>query len=122
MKVFVTGAAGFIGSVVTQRLVEEGYDVFGFDNLTKGHTAAVDPKAAFLEGDIRNRHLVRQAMQDFRPDRVVHLAAEALIDESIKNPGLFFDVNVNGGLVLLDAMREVGCQRMIFSSTAATYG
>src|SRR4051812_5832114 len=107
MKIFVTGAGGFIGSVVTQRLIEEGYDVLGFDNLTKGHTSAVDPKAQFVEGDIRNAELVRKTLDDYRPDAVVHLAAEALIDESITNPGLFFDVNVTGGLVLLEAMRAV---------------
>jgi UDP-glucose 4-epimerase len=122
VKVFVTGAAGFIGSVVTQRLVEEGYDVLGFDNLTKGHTKAVDPKARFVEGDIRDADLVNKTLADYRPDAVVHLAAEALIDESIKDPGHFFDVNVKGGLVILEAMRAIGCNRMIFSSTAATYG
>lgn len=122
MKVLVTGAAGFIGSVVTERLVSEGYDVVGLDNLTKGHTAAVEPNARFYHGDIRDESLVRQIFDEHRPAAVLHLAAEALIDESIKNPGLFFDVNVKGGLVLLEAMREFGCDKMIFSSTAATYG
>lgn len=122
MKIFVTGAAGFIGSVVTQRLIEEGYEVLGFDNLSKGHTAAVDPKAKFVEGDIRNADLVNRTIGDFRPDAVLHLAAEALIDESIKDPGIFFETNNHGGVVILEAMRAVGCNRMIFSSTAATYG
>lgn len=122
MKIFVTGAAGFIGSVVTQRLIEEGYEVLGFDNLSKGHTAAVDPMAKFVEGDIRNADLVNKTIGDFRPDAVLHLAAEALIDESIKDPGTFFETNNHGGVVILEAMRAVGCNRMIFSSTAATYG
>src|ERR1051326_7562145 len=103
MKVFVTGAAGFIGSVVTQRLIEEGYDVLGFDNLSKGHHVAVEPKAKFVEGDIRDSDLVNKTISDFRPDAVMHLAAEALIDESVKNPGLFFETNHHGGVVILEA-------------------
>lgn len=122
MKVFVTGAAGFIGSVVTQRLIEEGYDVVGYDDMSKGHVQAFEPKGKLVQGDIRDADLVRKTLQDFRPEAVLHLAAEALIDESVTDPGRFFDVNVKGGLVLLEAMREIGCNRMIFSSTAATYG
>ncbi len=122
MKVFVTGAAGFIGSVVTERLIEEGHEVLAFDNLAKGHTAAVDPSARFVEGDLRDAAAVRQTILSFLPDAVVHLAAEALIDESILNPGLFFEVNVHGGVVLLEAMREAGCLNLIFSSTAAVFG
>lgn len=122
MKILVTGAAGFIGSVVTQRLIEDGYDVLAFDDLSKGHTQAVEPKARFVEGDIRDVERVNRTFAEYRPDAVLHLAAEALIDESVRNPGLFFDVNVHGGLVILEAMRANGCNRMIFSSTAATYG
>jgi UDP-glucose 4-epimerase len=122
MKVFVTGAAGFIGSVVTQRLIQEGYEVLGFDNLSKGHTKAIEPGAQFVEGDLRDAALIDKTLKDYRPEAVLHLAAEALIDESVKDPGLFFTVNASAGIPLLDSMRAIGCSRMIFSSTAATYG
>ena len=122
MTVLVTGAAGYIGSVVAERLLEHGHAVAALDDLSQGHRAAVPPGAGFLEGDLRDRPRLAEVMASVRPDAVVHLAAEALVGESMTEPAKFFDVNVTGGLNLLDAMRAAGVRRLIFSSTAAVYG
>ena len=122
MHIIVTGGAGFIGSVVTERLVEAGHRVTVIDNLQHGHRDAVHPRARLLVGDLRDRDWVRDALRESGGDAVVHLAAEALIDESIRDPGRFYRANVTGGLNLLDAMVESGVARLVFSSTAAVYG
>jgi UDP-glucose 4-epimerase len=122
MNILVTGAAGYIGSVVTERLIEAGHSVVALDNLHHGHREAVHPSARFLKGDLLDREWLHEEVRRARVDAVVHLAAEALIDESVRNPGLFFRVNMTGGLNLLDAMAAAGVTRMIFSSTAAVYG
>lgn len=122
MKVLVTGAAGFIGSVVTEQLIEQGAEVVGFDNLQHGHRAAVHPSARFVEGDLLDASLLQELLAEEKPDAVAHLAAEALIDESIRDPGRFYRANVTGGINLLDAMVAAGVMRMVFSSTAAVYG
>jgi UDP-glucose 4-epimerase len=122
MRVFVTGAAGYIGSVVTERLIDQGFDVVAFDSLKNGHRGAVHPKAEFIDGDLLDAAALDAAVTGSKAEAVVHLAAEALIDESIRNPGLFFHVNVTGGVNLLESMRRAGIDKMVFSSTAATYG
>jgi UDP-glucose 4-epimerase len=122
MNILVTGAAGYIGSVVSERLIEHGHTVVALDNLRHGHRDAVHPAARFVQGDLLDREWLHHEVRQAKVDAVVHLAAEALIDESIRNPGLFFRVNVTGGLNLLDAMAAAGVSRMIFSSTAAVYG
>jgi len=120
--VVVTGAAGYIGSVVTELLCDAGHDVEAWDNLATGHRAAVDPRARFVEVDLLDREAVRGAMRAACPDAVVHLAAEALVDASMRDPGRFYRANLVGGLNLLDAMVAAGSTRLVFSSTAATYG
>lgn len=122
MTVLVTGAAGYIGSVVAERLLEHGHAVAALDDLSQGHRAAVPAEAGFFEGDLRDRARLVQVMSAVRPEAVVHLAAEALVGESVTDPAKFFDVNVSGGLNLLEAMRAAGVRRLVFSSTAAVYG
>ena len=122
MRIVVTGAAGYVGSVVTERLVEEGHAVVALDDLWHGHRAAVHPGAMFMQGDLLNEDWLRTLFRRTPVDAVVHLAAEALIDESLRDPGRFFRVNVCGGLNLLEAMAGAGVNRLIFSSTAAVYG
>ena len=122
MTVLVTGAAGYIGSVVTERLLEHGHRVAAFDDLSQGHRTAVPAGAGFFEGDLRDRTRLAEVMSAVRPDAVVHLAAEALVGESVTDPAKFFEVNVTGGLNLLDAMRGAAVRRLVFSSTAAVYG
>jgi len=122
MGILVTGAAGYIGSVVTEQLVEQGHQVIALDNLRNGHRAAVHPAAAFAQLDLLDADALTAFLRENPVDAVVHLAAEALIDVSMRDPGLFFRVNVVGGLNLLDAMIAAGVKRMVFSSTAAVYG
>ena len=122
MTVLVTGAAGYIGSVVVERLLVQGHVVAAFDDLSQGHRAAVPAGAGFFEGDLRDRARLAEVMSTVRPDAVAHLAAEALVGESMTEPAKFFEVNVTGGLNLLDAMRAAGVRRLVFSSTAAVYG
>jgi UDP-glucose 4-epimerase len=122
MKILVTGAAGYIGSVVTERLIASGHEVVALDNLQHGQRSAVDPAARFVRVDLLDRDALREEVRRGGFDAVVHLAAEALIDESVRNPGRFFRANVTGGLNLLDAMVAAGVDRLIFSSTAAVYG
>ncbi|MBM4429425.1 MAG: UDP-glucose 4-epimerase GalE [Chloroflexi bacterium] len=122
MKVLVTGAAGYIGSVVTELLVEQGYEVIALDNLQHGHRAALHPGARFVQGDLLDGEWLNSFLVANPVDAVVHLAAEALIDESMRDPGRFFRANVCGGLNLLEAMVKADVKRMVFSSTAAVYG
>ena len=122
MKVLVTGAAGFIGSVVTEQLIDEGHAVVALDSLKHGFREAVHPAARFVQGDILDAPLLTELMREEEIEAVAHLAAEAFIDDSLRDPGLFYRVNVCGGLNLLEAMRAAGAARLVFSSTAAVYG
>jgi UDP-glucose 4-epimerase len=122
MRVLVTGGAGYIGSVVTEELVKDGHEVVVYDNLSKGHRGAVDDGADFVEGDLLEADKLRQALKYKRTDAVIHMAASSLVGESVENPAKYYHNNVVAGLVLLDAMRDCSVSRIVFSSTAATYG
>ena len=122
MKVFVTGGSGYIGSVVVARLVARGAEVTVFDDLVRGHRRNVPPEARLIVGDLRDADSIRAAMKDARPDAVMHFAAYALVGESMDNPVMYFANNVKGGVNLLEAMAAAECNRLIFSSSCATYG
>jgi len=122
MRILVTGAAGYVGSVVTEHLIKQGHAVTALDSLKHGHRAAVHPAAVFVRGDLLNETWLRSFVLSTPLDAVVHLAAEALIDESLRDPGLFFRANICGGLNLIDAMVAAKVDRLVFSSTAAVYG
>ena len=122
MRVLVTGAAGFIGSVVTEQLLDAGHEVVALDSLKHGHPDAVLPPTQLIQADLLDAEGLKRVVASSGVDAVIHLAAEALIDESVRNPGLFFRVNTVGGLNLLEAMVAAGVKRLIFSSTAAVYG
>ena len=122
MKILVTGGAGYIGSICTEQLLDAGHTVAVFDNLAEGHRDAVDPRAAFIAGDLQQRGDIGDAMEKARPEAVMHFAANALVGESMTNPSKYFRNNVYGGLNLLDAMHAAGCRRFVFSSTCATFG
>ena len=122
MHIFVTGGAGYIGSVCVEQLLGAGHRVTVFDNLTEGHRSAVDPSAELIVGDLQNREDIADALGKARPDAVMHFAAHALVGESMENPGKYFRNNVSAGLNLLDAMVAADCRRLVFSSTCATFG
>ncbi len=122
MKVLVTGGAGYIGSVATEMLVDAGYDVAVFDNLELGHEDALDPRAEFIKGDLRNFDEISKAIADSHPDAVMHFAAYALVPESMEKPEIYFRNNVVGGINLVEAMLNHGVDKIVFSSTCATYG
>ncbi|UQA58932.1 UDP-glucose 4-epimerase GalE [Polyangium aurulentum] len=122
MRVLVTGGAGYIGSVVTEELVAGGHEVVVYDDLSKGHRDAVIDEAAFVQGDLLDRDALFSTLRDNAIEAVVHMAARSLVGESVTEPAKYYETNVMGGLVLLDAMRAAGVGPIVFSSTAAVYG
>jgi UDP-glucose 4-epimerase len=122
VKVFVTGGGGYIGSICVEQLIDRGDEVVVFDNLSEGHCEAVDPRATFVQGDLNDLASTSLAIKTFAPSAVLHLAANALVGESMADPGKYFHNNVSGGLNLLRAMIEHGVSRIVFSSTCATFG
>ncbi len=122
MNVFVTGGAGYIGSVCVEELLDAGHTVTVFDNLSEGHRAAVDSRAAFVQGDLADPPGVARALKESGAAAVIHFAGNALVGESMANPGKYFRNNVAGGISLLDAALAAGGSKFVFSSTCATYG
>ncbi|SDH85586.1 UDP-glucose 4-epimerase GalE [Nonomuraea jiangxiensis] len=117
MRLLVTGGAGYVGSVVAAQLVEAGHEVTVLDDLSTGHQDAVPEGARFVQKCITEARDELDGM-----DAVLHFAAKSLVGESVAEPGLYWSNNLGGTLALLDAMRERGVGRIVFSSTAATYG
>jgi len=122
MRIFVTGGAGYIGSICVEELLNAGHQVTVFDNLTEGHRKAIDPRAAFIEGDLLSPDSVQAALRTAQADAVMHFAANALVGESMTNPTKYFRNNVTGGMHLLEAMNMCGVKKIVFSSTCATFG
>jgi UDP-glucose 4-epimerase len=122
MRVLVTGGAGYIGSVVTEELVRDGHEVVVYDSLYKGHRGAVVEGAQLVEADLMDGESLRRAFREQRTEAVIHMAADSLVGESVTNPSKYYRNNVVAGLALLDAMDESDVRRIVFSSTAATYG
>ena len=120
MRLLVTGGAGYIGSIVAQQLLDRGDEVTVLDSLYRGHRAAVPEGAAFIEVDLLDPDALKTAVQGF--DGVLHFAALSLVAESVEFPERYYRGNVVGALNLLDAMRANDIKRIVFSSTAATYG
>ena len=119
MKLLVTGGAGYIGSVVAAMALREGHQVAVLDDLSTGHADAVPGGAAFTQGLVRDQ---AQAMLADGVDAVLHFAAKSLVAESVAEPSLYWSHNLGGSLALLEAMRQTGVARIVFSSTAAVYG
>ena len=131
-KVLITGAAGFIGSSLADDLLAKGFSIMGIDNFDSFYTRDIKETNisnalkhnfySFQEGDIRDMEFLNSCFSGFRPDIVIHLAAKAGVRPSIKDPASYYDVNVNGTLNMLEAMRKNKIGRMLFASSSSVYG
>ena len=122
MTIMVLGGAGYIGSHTVYALIEKGEDVVIVDNLETGYAKAVHEKARFYQGDIRDRAFIDSVFDKENIDAVIHFAANSLVGESMCDPLKYYDNNVNGTKVLLQSMVAHDVKKIVFSSTAATYG
>lgn len=122
MAILVTGGAGYIGSHTVVELISRGESVVVIDNLVTGHRPAVSAAARFYEGDIRDAGLLKQIFTENEIEAVIHFAASSLVGESVSNPLKYYDNNLIGTHSLVSAMAEHGVNKIVFSSTAATYG
>jgi len=132
MKFFITGGAGFIGSTLTDVLLNTGHSVTCFDSFDNFYdpiikksnirNALQSKKFSLIEGDIRNQSLLENTLKSNKTDIVIHIAARAGVRPSITQPSLYYDVNVNGTLSLLEAMRNTNTSKLIFASSSSVYG
>ncbi len=122
MRVFVTGGAGYIGSVGVEKLLAEGHEVVALDNMRTGQPASIEDGAVVIQGDLRNAAELNDILARIRPDAVLHFAGATIVPESVSKPGLYYGINTVGGYNLLEAARAAGVDRFIVSSTAAVYG
>jgi UDP-glucose-4-epimerase GalE len=120
-SVLVTGGAGYVGSHACKVLARAGYQPVVFDNFSRGHREAVR-WGPLVEGDLADRELLAAALDKHRVSAVMHFAAYAYVGESVADPGTYYRNNLGGTLSLLEAMRETGVDKIVFSSTCATYG
>lgn len=122
MSILVCGGAGYIGSHTVHQLIKNNEDVVIVDNLQTGHLKAVNPKAKFYKGDIRDHDFLDKVFSENKIEAVIHFAANSLVGESMTNPLLYFNNNVYGMQVLLESMVKHNIDKIVFSSTAAVYG
>lgn len=122
MSILVCGGAGYIGSHTVHQLIKNNEDVVIVDNLETGHLKAVNPKAKFYKGDIRDHDFLDKVFSENKIEAVIHFAANSLVGESMTNPLLYFNNNVYGMQVLLESMVKHNIDKIVFSSTAAVYG
>jgi UDP-glucose 4-epimerase len=122
MNVLVTGAAGYIGSVVTERLLAEGHRVIALDSLGQGHREALEPEVEFIQADLCDAPALDDIFFRHEIDAVMHLAALSIVPHSVSNPQEYFQTNVVGGLNLLNSMLKHNVTRLVFSSSASVYG
>ena len=122
MRILAVGGAGYIGSTSVEAIVEAGHDVVVYDDLSTGHAGSVVKPARLVRGSIQDRARLMSLLRDERIDAVLHCAAKSLVGESMADPALYYRHNVTGGVAMLEAMRDAGVTRLVYSSTAAVYG
>ncbi len=121
MKILITGGAGYVGSACLRHMAAAGHEVMAYDSLTMGHAPAV-AGLPLVKGDIADTETLTKALKDFKADAVMHFAAATYVGESVENPNYHYGNNIEGTRSLLNAMRAADVDRMLFSSTCATYG
>jgi len=122
MRVLVTGGAGYVGSVTVERLLGAGHVVIVLDDLSTGHAAAVPGEAILVRSTYTDQAAVTALLLEQSIDAILHCGARSLVGESIREPSIYYRANVVGGVALLEAARQAGVERFVFSSTAAVYG
>jgi UDP-glucose 4-epimerase len=122
LNILVTGAAGYIGSICSEVLISRGHHVIALDNLQEGHRTAIPPQATFCRVDLGVRSQMEEVFSQQKIDAVMHFAGEALVAKSVREPSTFYAANIACGVNLLDVMIRHNVKKLIFSSTAATYG
>ncbi len=129
MKILVTGGTGYIGSHTCVKLIEQGYDVAIYDNLSNSKIDVLDKiqfitgtRPAFYEADILDKDMLCKAFDEFMPDAVIHFAGKKAVGESVALPLMYYHNNITGTLMLLEAMKSHGCKKIVFSSSATVYG
>ena len=122
MSILVCGGAGYIGSHAVYQLVKAGEEVVIVDNLQNGHRGAINPAAKFYQGDIRDARILDKIFTENKIEAVIHFAAYIEAGESVEKPLKYFNNNVYGMQILLESMVRNGVDKIVFSSTAATYG
>lgn len=121
-RVLITGGAGYIGSHTARKFIDAGYEVVIFDNLSTGFKEAIPAEAIFVEGDIRDQDKVSETLAKYDIECVVHFASKLLVGESVVHPYMYYENNVVGSLMLLEACKKQNVNKIVFSSTAAVYG
>jgi UDP-glucose-4-epimerase GalE len=122
VRILVTGGAGYVGSVSVERLLEAGHEVVVLDDLTTGHRESVPGVASLDIGSFGDHETMSRLFERARVDAILHCAARSLVGESVREPARYYRDNVSGGIALLEAARQAGVARIVFSSTAAVYG
>ncbi|HTU33281.1 MAG TPA: NAD-dependent epimerase/dehydratase family protein, partial [Candidatus Acidoferrum sp.] len=122
MAILVTGGAGYIGSVTVELLRAKGEMAIVLDDLFRGHRESIASDVLFYQGKIGDRELVGRIAKKHQIDECIHFAALAYVGESVENPALYFENNVEQGVAFMSALKQAGVQRIVFSSTCATYG
>ena len=121
MKILVTGGAGYIGSFMTKRLLDDNYEVVVVDSLERGHNK-IDERATFMQGDLRDLNFVPKIFQEHALDGIIHFAAYIAMGESMQNPFIYFQDNIQASLNLAEFATQNNVKKFIFSSTAGVYG
>ena len=122
MAILVTGGAGYIGSVTVELLAKQGESVVILDDLARGHRDSVLSGVPFYQGKVGDRSVVERVLKERRIDSCIHFAALAYVGESVENPAMYFENNVEQGVAFIGSLVKAGIRRIVFSSTAATYG
>jgi UDP-glucose 4-epimerase len=122
MAILVTGGAGYIGSVTVELLRKKGESVVVLDDVLRGHRESLDSGIPFYQGKVGDRALVAQIMKEHKMDSCIHFAAFTYVGESVKEPAKYFENNVEQGIAFVDSLEQAGVRRIVFSSSAATYG